>query len=95
MRAAPSRSLLDELAGFEQAVRLTSVDPATNRARVYALAWQPGLWGGVALVRTWGRLHRPGRSLATFYADRPSAQADVRRLLQRRLQHGYRVVECH
>ena len=90
------RSLLplDDLVWFEHTVRLTSVDAASNRHRVYVLAWHPMLWGGLALVRTWGRRDRPGRSRATVYPDRESAQADIRRLLQRRLQHGYRVVEC-
>ena len=85
---------LDELARFEHTVRLVCVDPAANRYRAYALTWRRGLWDEVALVRTWGRLDRPGRSRATVYADRTSAQADIRRLLQRRLRHGYEVVEC-
>ena len=94
MSLTESGQSLDELARFGHAVRLTSVDPTTNRARFYVLAWRPTLWGGVALVRTWGRLGRPGRSRATVYADRQGAEADIRRLLRRRLRHGYRVVEC-
>ena len=93
MSTGRHESLLDDLVAFEHAVRLTSVDPASNRDRVYMLAWQPTLWGGLALVRTWGRRDRPGRSRATVYADRESAQADIRRLLRRRLRHGYEVLE--
>jgi predicted DNA-binding WGR domain protein len=78
--------------GFVQTLRLVSVDPSRNRARVYVLTWQPTLWGEVALVRTWGRLEHPGRSQMTIYPDRDHAQADIRRLLRRRLQHGYTVV---
>ena len=94
MSPDPLGPSLDELAGFEHTVRLASIDPSTNRHRSYALAWQPTLWGEVTLVRTWGRLHRPGRSRATVDADRASARADIRRLLRRRLRHDYRVVEC-
>ena len=92
--AGRSEAVLDELAAFEHAVRLVCVDPATNRYRAYALTWQRWLWGEVALVRTWGRLDRPGRSRATVYADRQGARADIRRLLQRRLRHGYQIVAC-
>ena len=94
MSPGPPGPSLDELAGFEHTVRLASIDPSTNRHRSYALAWQPTLWGEVTRVRTWGRLHRPGRSQATVDADRTGAQADIRRRLRRRLRHGYRVVEC-
>ena len=82
------------VARFRQRVHMTSLDPARNRARFYALAWQPGLWGGGALVRTWGRLDTPGRSLTTRYDSREAAQAAITALLRRRLRHGYRVVEC-
>ena len=80
------------VAAFRQQVSLTSVDPARNRARFYLLAWQPGLWGGGALVRTWGRIGAPGRSVAAVYDDREAAQALIAGLLRRRFRHGYRVV---
>jgi predicted DNA-binding WGR domain protein len=85
---------IDGWLGFAQTLRLVSLDPSRNRARVYSLTWQPTLWGEVALVRTWGRLDHPGRSQSTIYLDRDQAQADLRRLLRRRLQHGYEVVVC-
>ena len=87
-----SRPALGAVLGFAQFVRLLSLDPARNRYRFYSLTWQPCLWGGGALVRAWGRLGTPGRSLTRFYPDRPSAEAAIRRLLRRRLRHGYRVV---
>jgi predicted DNA-binding WGR domain protein len=85
---------LEAWLGFVQTLRLVSLDPSRNRARVYVLTWQPTLWGEIALVRTWGRLDHPGRSQSTIYPDRDQAQADLRRLLRRRLQHGYEVVAC-
>ncbi len=77
---------------FQAFVRLISVDPAVNRFRVYVLSWHPTLWGDFALVQTWGRLGRPGRSRTTGYPSRAAAQGMIVRLLRRRLQHGYRVV---
>ena len=85
---------LDGLVGFEHTLRLASVDATSNRRRVYGLAWRPTLRGETTPVRTWGRRDRPGRSRATVYPDRHGARADIRRLLRRRLRHGYEVVEC-
>jgi hypothetical protein len=34
--------------------RFVSVDPLQHRFRGDELRWQPALWGGVLLVRTWG-----------------------------------------
>jgi predicted DNA-binding WGR domain protein len=79
---------------FVQTLRLVSIDPSRNRSRVSVLTWQPTLWGEIALVRTWGRLDHPGRTQMTIYPDRDQAHADLRRLLRRRLQHGYTVVAC-
>jgi len=78
------------LAEFAQGVRLVSVDPARNRARVYRLAWQPDLRGSGVLIRAWGRIGASGRLLCIAYPDRASAQPAIQRLLARRLRHGYR-----
>jgi predicted DNA-binding WGR domain protein len=77
---------------FESAARFVSVDPAKRRARFYELRLLPTLWGGVALVRAWGRLGTPGRWRAREYPDRAAAQPDVARAVRRRLGRGYRLV---
>ena len=82
----------EHLVGSRAYVRFENVDPAENRHRFYDLTWQPTLFGDGALVRTWGRQGQPGTSRATFYADRTCAAAEVRRVVRRRLQHGYRVI---
>jgi predicted DNA-binding WGR domain protein len=78
---------------FTGYVRLESVNPATNRARFYTLRWQPTLWGTGALVRTWGRIGTPGRAGVLLEAERPRVDAAVERLVRRRLQHGYTLVD--
>jgi predicted DNA-binding WGR domain protein len=66
---------LDEAGGvpFVPFARFVSVDPTKRRFRFYELRWQPTLWGGVALVRAWGRLGTPGRWHAGEYPDRDAA----------------------
>ncbi len=60
-----------------------------HRADPGSRTWQPALWGGDALIRAWGRLPGPGRSLTRFYPDRAAAQPEVERLIARRLRRGY------
>lgn len=75
---------------------LDLVDPerdprARQRCRTYRLHLQDGLWGGVSVVRQWGRrgqLHRP-RSLVTHHADVSEARAELERVILRRLRRGY------
>ena len=77
---------------FGHVARFVSVDPEQRRFRFYELRWQEPLWGGVALVRAWGRLGTPGRSRATEYPDRAAAERDVEQAVRRRLRRGYRLV---
>ena len=85
--------MTETLTTFSAYIRFESSDPAENRHRFYDLTWQPTRFGEGALVRTWGRQGQPGTSRATFYPDRACAAAEVRQLVRRRLQHGYRVIE--
>ena len=86
-------AMSETLATFSAYVRFESIDPAENRRRFYDLTWQPTLFGEGALVRSWGRQGQPGTTRATFYPDRGCADAEVRQVVRRRLQHGYRVVD--
>jgi predicted DNA-binding WGR domain protein len=88
--------VVDELAalagGVGLVLELVDRNPGPGRrARFYALHLQPALWGGVDVVRAWGRLghrHRP-RSLVTSHPDEGSAHAALRDLVRRRLRRGY------
>jgi len=46
-------------------------------------------------VRAWGRQGRPPTTHATFFADRCHAEAAIRRIVRRRVQHGYTVIDWH
>src|SRR5450756_561349 len=83
----------DGMANFEAYAHLVNVDPDKNRYRFYTLSWQPSLFGGLALVRSWGRIGTSGRSRAIFFADQEGAQKAVEEIMKRRMAHGYRVVQ--
>lgn len=90
--AAPRE--LPAAVGFQQYVRFERLDYAQNCQRFYALSWQPLLWGGIALVRSWGRLGSQGNQrLEGTYPDRQSAQLLAERLIRRRLQRRYALVD--
>lgn len=84
---------LDAVAGFRRSVRLESIDPARNRFRFFVLRWQPTLWASPARVRTWGRVGRPGRTRVVPLPDGADPQDVIRRVLRRRLRHGYHLVD--
>ncbi len=95
--AAPplTETMTETLAGFHAYVRFASIDPSENRRRFYDLTWQPTLFGEGALVRAWGRQGRPPTTRASFYPDRGQAAPEIRRVVRRRMQHGYRVTDWH
>jgi predicted DNA-binding WGR domain protein len=96
-RARPRRVAPRELPAvvtFQQFARFERFDHAQNCARFYLLSWQPLLWGGVALVRQWGRIGSSGsRLLEGTYADRQEAQPLAEKLIWRRLQRRYELVD--
>jgi len=54
--------------------------------------FQPSLFGGGLLVRTWGRLGRQGSSRAAAFPDQDHAQLIIERLIRRRIQRRYELV---
>ena len=81
----------------ERGLVLDLVDTAADargrwRNRTYRLHLQPALWGGVDVVRTWGRrgvtLRRP-RRLGTHHPDDSQASAALAAVIGRRLRRGY------
>jgi predicted DNA-binding WGR domain protein len=81
----------------ERGLVLDLVDAAPDargrwRNRTYRLHLQPALWGGVDVVRTWGRrgttLRRP-RRLVTHHLDGGTAEVALAAVIRRRLRRGY------
>jgi predicted DNA-binding WGR domain protein len=64
-----------------------NIDPSRNRYRWYALDLQPDLFGGLNLVRQWGRIGQHGGSRRTeHFSDATSA---LRLAAERRLKRAY------
>ncbi len=65
------------------------IDPARNMARFYRIDIQPDLFGGVCLVKEWGRIGSRGRIVAEHYEDHDLANAALQRQAQRKRRRGY------
>ena len=64
-------------------------DPARNMARFYRLEIAPDLFGGVVLIRNWGRIGRQGQERRQWFAALPDAQEEQQLWLRRKLRRGY------
>lgn len=69
---------------------LQRIEPARNVARYYCLSIEPALFGGVALVRRWGRLGTHGRRRIELHADAAAARAAFGKLAAAKRRRGYR-----
>ena len=67
MAGIPNDALQFEF--FAEAVELRRVDPDRNMARFYRMVLQPNLFGGVDLVREWGRIGSSGRVFVSHHGD--------------------------
>jgi predicted DNA-binding WGR domain protein len=88
-----ARTVVDEVGAFTRFVRLARTDRRSARPRVYTLRWETPLFEARTLVRSYGPQGTEGRVLARTFADEDAARREIHRLLRRRLQRGYQVVE--
>jgi predicted DNA-binding WGR domain protein len=68
---------------------LSGFDPAQNMSRFYRLDTQPDLFGGVLLVKEWGRIGTQGRMVAQHYDSETPATVALQRQAKRKRQRGY------
>jgi predicted DNA-binding WGR domain protein len=57
--------------------------------RFYRLDVQPDLFGGVLLMKEWGRLGAQGRMMAERYDNEALAAAAMQRQAERKRRRGY------
>ncbi len=67
-----------------RALILHHIDPARNMARFYRLDIQPNLFGGVSLLKEWGRI-----GSAEHYESEPIAADAMERQAERKRRRGY------
>jgi len=70
-------------------VHLRRVDPARNMRRFYRLDVQPDLFGGVLLMKEWGRIGARGRMVAERYDSEALAADAMQRQAERKRRRGY------
>lgn len=74
-------------------VHLRCVDAAQNMRRFYILTIQPTLFGGVSVMRNWGRIGSKGQTkMATFDAQEDADMA-LSKLERTKRRRGYRDVQ--
>jgi predicted DNA-binding WGR domain protein len=71
------------------AVHLRRVDPARNMSRFYRLDVQPDLFGGILLMKEWGRIGARGRMVAERYDNEAFAALASQRHAERKRRRGY------
>ena len=76
-------------------VVLRRIDQAQGMARFYRLQMQPTLFGGVTLVREWGRIGQAGTCRHDHYETTEAAEAALAGLRQAKQRRGYRSMSCY
>ena len=70
-------------------VILRRVDPARNMARFYRLQMQPTLFGGVTLIREWGRIGQAGTCRHDQHDTAEAARLSLDILIAAKRRRGY------
>ncbi len=73
----------------ENTIDLRRIDAAQNMKRFYILGIQPTLFGGVSLLRNWGRIGTSGQTKIDTYDDYDGAHAALKRLAAIKRRRGY------
>ncbi|WP_246471211.1 WGR domain-containing protein [Aminobacter carboxidus] len=75
-------------------IHLHRVDPALNMRRFYSLTLHPTLFGGVSVIRNWGRIGTNGQAMIETFDDPEEAHRALRRLGTIKKRRGYRVPDA-
>ncbi|MFC3058579.1 WGR domain-containing protein [Paenirhodobacter populi] len=68
---------------------LNRIDPAQNMRRFYSLTIQPTLFGGVSIMRNWGRIGTRGQAMMQTFDDPQQAAVALERLACIKRSRGY------
>lgn len=71
-------------------VILKRIDPSKNMARFYRMQLQPTLFGGMTVIREWGRIGQAGTCRYDQYQTIETAQSALDTMRRSKLRRGYR-----
>lgn len=71
-------------------VHLHRIDPERNMHRFYLLSVQPTLFGGVSVIRNWGRIGSSGQTMVQTFEAEDDAAATLLRVEREKRRKGYR-----
>jgi predicted DNA-binding WGR domain protein len=71
------------------AIELRRLDPSRNMRRFYQLDIEADLFGGVLLMKRYGRIGARGRIMAEHYGDEALARAALQKQAERKRRRGY------
>ena len=84
---------MQQLEMFPEDIRIERVDHDTNMFRFYRLRLMPDLFGGVSLLREWGRIGTQGRYRIELFEDAGSAADAMSELYRTKQKRGYQLTE--
>lgn len=71
-------------------IHLRRIDPTRNMRRFYCLTVQPTLFGGASLIRDWGRIGTPGKTMMVTFDNPADAANALMRIERSKKRRGYR-----
>ncbi|MAY85909.1 MAG: polymerase [Pseudooceanicola sp.] len=82
--------IVEEFETISTSVELRRIDPSLNMRRFYRMSLQPDLFGGVDVVREWGRIGWRGQFLIERHSCEDEAVSSMLALETAKRRRGYR-----
>ena len=82
---------MQQLEMFPEDILIERVDPEANMYRFYRLRLMPDLFGGVSLLRGWGRIGTQGRHRIELFEDAGRATDAMVALYRAKQKRGYQL----
>ena len=82
---------MQQLNLFPDDIRVERLDPEANMYRFYRMRLLPDLFGGVSLIREWGRIGTQGRHRIDLFRDAGQAADAMLALYRAKQKRGYRI----
>ena len=82
---------MQQLEMFPEDIRIERVDAEANMYRFYRLRLMPDLFGGVSLLREWGRIGTQARHRIELFEDAGRATDAMAVLYRAKQKRGYQL----